>query len=83
MWLEEEPEKRVNINRSKEIVDSNVDAVAVGCPFCKTMLSDGMKHFNVEEELEVLDIAQLVAATLPPRVQSVGDGDRPEATAPA
>ena len=65
MWLEEEPEKRVNINRAKEIVDAKVDAVAVGCPFCKTMLSDGMKHFNREEDVEVLDIAQIVAATLP------------------
>ena len=65
MWLEEEPEKRVNINRAKEIVDAKVDAVAVGCPFCKTMLSDGMKHFNREEDVEVLDVAQIVAATLP------------------
>ncbi len=64
MWMEEEPEKRVNINRSKEIVDANVGAVAVGCPFCKTMISDGMKHFGKDEEIEVLDIAQIVAGTL-------------------
>ncbi len=65
MWMEEEPEKRVNINRAKEIVDAKVDAVAVGCPFCKTMLSDGMKHLDKEEEIEVLDLAQVIAATLP------------------
>ena len=64
MWMEEEPEKRVNINRSKEIVESGVDAVAVGCPFCKTMISDGMKHFDKDESIEVMDIAQVIAATL-------------------
>jgi Fe-S oxidoreductase len=65
MWMEEEPEKRVNVNRAKEIVDAGVDAVAVGCPFCKTMLSDGMKHFDKEDDIQVLDIAQVVASTLP------------------
>jgi Fe-S oxidoreductase len=65
MWMEEEPEKRVNVNRSKEIVDAGVDAVAVGCPFCKTMLSDGMKHFNKDEDIAVLDLAQVVADALP------------------
>ncbi len=62
--MEEEPEKRVNINRSKEIVEAGVDAVAVGCPFCKTMISDGMKHFDKDESIEVMDIAQVIAATL-------------------
>jgi Fe-S oxidoreductase len=65
MWIDEEPEKRVNFNRAKEIVEAKVDTVAVGCPFCKTMLSDGMKHYGKDEEIEVMDIAQLVAATLP------------------
>ncbi len=60
----ETPEKRVNLNRAKEIVDAGVDAVAVGCPFCKTMLSDGMKHFD-RENLRVADLAELVAAALP------------------
>jgi Fe-S oxidoreductase len=64
MWIEEEKEKRVNNNRSKEIIDAGVEAVAVGCPFCKTMVSDGMKHFNQDEKIEVLDIAQVVASTL-------------------
>jgi Fe-S oxidoreductase len=65
MWVEEEKDKRVNVNRSQEIIDAGVDAVAVGCPFCKTMVSDGMKHFDKDEDIEVLDIAQVVASTLP------------------
>jgi Fe-S oxidoreductase len=64
MWVEEDKDKRVNVNRSQEIVDAGVDAVAVGCPFCKTMISDGMKHFDKDEDIEVLDIAQVVASTL-------------------
>lgn len=64
MWVEEDKEKRVNVNRSQEIVEAGVDAVAVGCPFCKTMISDGMKHFDKDEDIEVLDIAQVVASTL-------------------
>jgi Fe-S oxidoreductase len=64
MWVEEDKEKRVNVNRSKEIIDAGVDTVAVGCPFCKTMISDGMKHFDKDEDIAVLDIAQLVASTL-------------------
>ncbi|MBL4685860.1 MAG: (Fe-S)-binding protein [Nannocystaceae bacterium] len=66
MWMEEEKEKRVNINRAEEIVNAGVDTVAVGCPFCKTMVSDGIKHFNKDEEIEVLDIAEVVANALQP-----------------
>ena len=65
MWMEEEPEKRVNINRTKEIAESGVDAVAVACPFCNTMVSDGLKALGKEEAIEVMDIAQVLAATLP------------------
>jgi Fe-S oxidoreductase len=63
--MEEHEGERVNVNRTKEIIDGGRRAVAVACPFCKTMLTDGMKHFDKEEEIEVLDIAELVAAGLP------------------
>ncbi|MEM9458555.1 MAG: (Fe-S)-binding protein [Myxococcota bacterium] len=65
MWMEEDAEKRVNVNRAKEVVEAGVDAVAVGCPFCKTMLTDGVKHFDKDEEIAVMDIAEVVAAALP------------------
>ena len=65
MWMEEEADKRVNVNRAKEVVDAGVDAVAVACPFCKTMLTDGVKHFDKDEDIEVMDIAEVVAAALP------------------
>jgi Fe-S oxidoreductase len=75
MWMEEEPAKRVNVNRAREIVDAKVEGVAVGCPFCKTMVSDGIKHFDKDEEIEVYDIAEVVAAALPPAPAPSTDDD--------
>ncbi|TPV97168.1 MAG: (Fe-S)-binding protein [Myxococcales bacterium FL481] len=66
MWLEEEPEKRVNIDRAQEIVESGVERVAVGCPFCKTMIADGIKHLGQDDRIAVADLAQIVADSLPP-----------------
>ena len=59
-----EPEKGnkdVNIERTEEALALNPDVIAVGCPFCMTMMTDGVKNFNKEEEVKVLDIAELIA----------------------
>jgi Fe-S oxidoreductase len=76
MWMEEEPAKRVNLDRAKEIVASGAQAVAVACPFCKTMVSDGVKHYD-RDDIEVMDIAEVVAAVLAPPAARPG----PEAQA--
>ncbi|HRB39058.1 MAG TPA: (Fe-S)-binding protein, partial [Bacteroidia bacterium] len=58
-----EPEngtKDVNIERTEEILEAKPDYVAVGCPFCMTMLTDGVKNFNKEDSVKVLDIAELI-----------------------
>ena len=52
--------KEVNIKRTEEIVESNSDIVAVGCPFCKLMISDGIKNVKRKKELVVYDIAELL-----------------------
>ena len=52
--------KEVNIKRTEEIVDSNSDIVAVGCPFCKLMISDGITNVKSKKELVVYDIAELL-----------------------
>jgi Fe-S oxidoreductase len=57
----EEGNKEVNIERSEEALATNPDIIAVNCPFCMTMLRDGVKHAEKEEKVEVLDIAELVA----------------------
>jgi len=60
MWMEETIGKRINLERSEEIVDQRVSTVAVGCPFCMTMIEDGMKDLGKEEEIKIMDIAELV-----------------------
>jgi heterodisulfide reductase subunit D len=57
----EKGNKEVNIERSDEALALNPDVIAVGCPFCNTMMTDGVKHFNKEEQTKVLDVAELIA----------------------
>ncbi|HEY8378732.1 MAG TPA: (Fe-S)-binding protein [Nannocystis sp.] len=70
MWMEEEPSKRVNINRAKEVAESGANAVAVGCPFCHTMISDGLKAVGKDEAIAVMDLAVVVANQLPAESQA-------------
>ncbi|HSS01009.1 MAG TPA: heterodisulfide reductase-related iron-sulfur binding cluster [Kofleriaceae bacterium] len=65
MFMEETEGERVNLNRTDEIIAAEVSAVAVACPFCNIMLTDGMKQRNVDEKIQVLDVAELVAASIP------------------
>lgn len=66
-WMEEET-PRVNENRAKEIIDTLPAAggvVALNCPFCTTMITDGLKAFDADEKIKVMDIVEMVAAALP------------------
>jgi Fe-S oxidoreductase len=65
MFMEEHDGERVNVNRTDEVIAAGVEAVAVACPFCNIMLTDGMKHRDVEDKIAVLDIAELVAQSIP------------------
>ncbi|GAB3929844.1 (Fe-S)-binding protein [Mucilaginibacter myungsuensis] len=59
-----EPEKgnrEVNMERMDDVLQSQATVVAAGCPFCMTMLSDGVKHADKEGEIRVLDIAEITA----------------------
>lgn len=57
----EKGNKEVNIERTEEALALNPDVIAVGCPFCNTMMTDGVKHFNKEKTVKVLDVAELIA----------------------
>ena len=61
MWMEETIGKRINLERAEEIVAQQVENVAVGCPFCLTMLEDGMKDLDKEQQIRTQDISELVA----------------------
>lgn len=54
-------EKEVNNERTREALELNPDVIALGCPFCMTMMTDGVKHFNKEDKTKVLDVAELIA----------------------
>lgn len=62
MFKDAEPGKvEVNVARTEEALNEKPDVIAAGCPFCNTMLNDGVKHFNKEGATKVLDIAELIA----------------------
>jgi len=62
MWMEEDADKRVNLRRVEQALETNPDAVAVACPFCMTMIDDGLKAKGKEEnELPALDVMEIVA----------------------
>ena len=62
MFKEPEPgDKDINIERTEEALQARPNIIATGCPFCNTMITDGVKHFNKIEEVEVKDIAELIA----------------------
>ena len=65
MFMEEEGE-RVNVNRTDEALATGAKAIAVACPFCNIMMTDGLKHRDKEEEVQVLDVSELVAQNLVP-----------------
>ncbi len=57
----EKGNKEVNIERTEEALALNPDVIATGCPFCMTMMTDGVKNFNKEQQTKVLDVAELIA----------------------
>ncbi len=61
---EEKGTKRVNIERVEEALVTNAKIVASACPFCNTMMTDGVKNKGQEESVEVLDLAELIAASM-------------------
>jgi Fe-S oxidoreductase len=52
--------KEVNIKRTEEALETKPEIIAAGCPFCNTMLTDGIKNKKKENEVKVLDIAELI-----------------------
>lgn len=64
MFKEEEKGTiRINLERSNEALATGATVIAAACPFCNTMLTDGVKNSNKEDEVAVMDIAELIAAS--------------------
>ena len=65
MFKEEEKGiTRINIERSHEAIGTGASVIAAACPFCNTMLTDGVKLEEKEDSVQVLDIAELIAASM-------------------
>ena len=65
MWLEESLGSRINIERTEEALKSDPQTICVACPYCMTMFADGLKDKGVDNKVQVLDVAEIVAKALP------------------
>ncbi len=86
MWMEETIGERINVNRTNEAVATGADQIAVGCPFCRVMLADGLTEAqdngSARAEVEVLDVAQMLLASVKGEVATKlkpGEGAKPAA----
>ncbi|MFM7024366.1 MAG: (Fe-S)-binding protein [Flavobacteriales bacterium] len=62
MWKEpENGDKDVNIERTEDVLEVNPAIVATGCPYCNTMITDGVKNKEKEGSIKVFDLAELIA----------------------
>ena len=61
---EEKGTERINIERTNEAIDTGASVIAAACPFCNTMLTDGVKLADKEGAAQVLDVAELIAASM-------------------
>ena len=57
----EKGDKDINIERTEEAIETRADIIATGCPFCNTMMTDGVKNKEKEEQVKVLDLAEMIA----------------------
>jgi Fe-S oxidoreductase len=65
MFKEDEPgDKRINIERADEALETGASVIAAACPFCNTMMTDGVKNREKEGSVAVLDIAEMIAESM-------------------
>ena len=63
MFKDAEPgNKEVNIERTEDAVETNASVIATACPFCMTMMADGVNHTGKSDSIKVFDLAELVAS---------------------
>lgn len=64
MWLEESQGKRVNVERTEQALQARPTVIGSNCPYCLTMMSDGVKSKGLEIQVQTLDIAEIVERAL-------------------
>jgi Fe-S oxidoreductase len=61
MWIEEDPAQRVNTLRVEQLLETEPDVIASACPYCMTMLDDGVKAKELEGQVDTRDVLEIVA----------------------
>jgi Fe-S oxidoreductase len=69
-FVDEPPNQRVNQERARQVLATGADVVAVGCPFCMTMLEDGINATKGDREVRVMDVAELLWQSVEPAAAS-------------
>jgi Fe-S oxidoreductase len=64
MWMEEARGTRINAERTRQVLETGVDTVATACPFCMTMLGDGLADARPAGDVVAMDVSELLAARL-------------------
>jgi Fe-S oxidoreductase len=62
MWAEQSNGRRINDERAGQALKTEAHTLSVACPFCMTMMEDGLKSFETDQQVKVLDIAELLEA---------------------
>jgi Fe-S oxidoreductase len=78
MFMEEQGEKRVNVKRTLQLLDTGATTIASGCPFCMTMLTDGLKAQEKEETIKQKDVVELLAESVIDAAPKVPESDAAE-----
>ena len=60
MWMEEQNKDRMNVKRTLQLLQTEAKTIATACPFCQTMITDGLKATSKEEEIRQLDVVELL-----------------------
>ena len=86
MWMEEQNSNRVNVKRTLHLLDTGAQTIASACPFCMTMLTDGIKSQSKEEEVRNMDVVEMLAISCgvaddPGRSSGGHETDKPGAAA--
>lgn len=67
MWMEEQNQDRVNVKRTGQLLATGADTIASACPFCMTMLTDGVKAASQEDRIKNLDVVELLDLACEPK----------------
>lgn len=57
----EKGDKDINVERTEEALETKPEIIAAGCPFCNTMMTDGVKSKEKEDSIAVMDVAEMIA----------------------